>query len=122
MVAGLAAIAAALLLGALAAHAREWPLVVPAGALFGAGYGLCLVCGLLEVQRLSPPDELASLTAIFYALTYVGFAAPIALSELEHLATAANLLLGATALAILTALTVLAAQARYPAVATCSPT
>lgn len=121
IVAGLAAIAAALLLGAPAAHTHEWPLVVPASVLFGAGYGLCLVCGLLEVQRLSPPDELASITAIFYALTYVGFAAPIALSELEHLAAAATLLLGAAALAILTALTVLAAQARYPA-STRSPT
>jgi hypothetical protein len=73
------------------------------------------------VQRLSPPDELASITAIFYALTYVGFAAPIVLSELEHLAAAGTLLLGTAALAILTALTVLAAQARYPAVATRSP-
>ncbi len=117
-VTGLAAIAAALLLGALAARAQRWPLIVPAGALFGSGYGLCLVSGLLEVQRLSPPDELASITAIFYALTYVGFASPIVLAELEHIATAATLLLGAAALAILTALAVLAAQARSPAVAT----
>ena len=57
-------------------------------------------------------------SAIFYALTYVGFASPIVLAELEHIATAATLLLGAAALAILTALAVLAAQARSPAVAT----
>ena len=119
---GLAAIIAALLLGALAANTREWPLVVPAGILFGAGYGLCLVSGLLEVQRLSPPAELASITAIFYALTYLGFAAPLVLAELEPFAAAATLLLGATALAILTALTVIAAEARYPAVAARSPT
>ena len=77
--------------------------------------------GLLEIQRLATSQDLASLTAIYYALTYVGFAAPIVLAELEHLVTAATLLLGATALAILTALTVLAAQARYPA-PTRSPT
>ena len=121
-VAGLAAIAAGLLLGAFSARAHEWPLVVPAAVLFGAGYGLCLVSGLLEVQRLSPADELASITATFYALTYVGFAAPIAISELERFATAATVLLGAAALALLTTLIVLAAQARYPAVATRSPT
>jgi MFS family permease len=112
VVAGLAAITGALLLGALAAHGHEWPLVVPAAILFGAGYGLCLVSGLLEVQRLSPPDELASLTAIFYALTYLGFAAPIVLSELEHLTAAGTILLGTAALAVLTALTVVAGEIR----------
>lgn len=117
VVAGLAAISAALLLGALAANTHEWLLVVPAAILFGAGYGLCLVSGLLEVQRLAPPDELASITAIFYALTYLGFAAPIVLAELERFAVAATLLLGAIALAMLTALTAIVAQARYPAVA-----
>jgi MFS family permease len=122
IVTGLAAITAALLLGALAARGRQWPLVVPAGILFGAGYGLCLVSGLLEVQRLAPPAELASITAIFYALTYLGFAAPLVLAELERFAAAASLLLGAAALAILTALTVIAAEARYPAVAARSPT
>ena len=121
-VAGLAAIVAALLLGAFAAHARQWPLVVPAGLLFGAGYGLCLVSGLLEVQRLAPQAELASITAVFYALTYLGFAAPIVLSELEHLAAPGTLLLGAATLAILTAVMVLAAQARYPAADARSPT
>jgi hypothetical protein len=45
------------------------------------------------VQGLAAPGELASLTAIFYALTYVGFAAPLAIAELEHLMRPAVVLL-----------------------------
>lgn len=93
LIAGLAAILAALGLGALAVALGSWPLALPADVLFGAGYGLCLVSGLLEVQALAAPGELASLTAIFYALTYVGFAAPLAIAELEHVLRAPVVLL-----------------------------
>jgi hypothetical protein len=98
--AGLTAIAGGTLLGALAAHLQSWPLVIPAAGLLGCGYGLSLVSGLLEIQRLATREDLASLTAIYYALTYVGFAAPIVLVELERLASA-PILLALTALLIL---------------------
>ena len=71
---GLAAVVAGMALAALAAHLLSPPLVLATGAVLGAGYGCCLVAGLLEVQRIAGPDELAGLTAVFYALTYVGFA------------------------------------------------
>ena len=58
-VAGLLAVIAGLLVAALAAVLISWPLVLIAAVLFGAGYGLCLVSGLLEVQRLAGPGELA---------------------------------------------------------------
>jgi MFS family permease len=99
-VVGLTTIGAGMLLGALAAHLQSWPLVVPAAVLLGCGYGLCLVSGLLEIQRLGRPEDLASLTAIYYALTYVGFAAPIVLAELTRL-TSAPVLLALTALFVL---------------------
>jgi hypothetical protein len=67
--------------------------VLVTAAVLGAGYGFCLVAGLLEVQRLAGPDDLAGLTAVFYALTYVGFAVPVALAELTHLAGYPTLLL-----------------------------
>ena len=104
--AGLAAVSAGTLLGALAGADHSWPLVVPAAMLLGCGYGLCLVSGLLELQRLASRDELASLTAVFYALTYIGFAAPIVLAELERLTSAPVLLLCATALVVATAVEV----------------
>jgi MFS family permease len=103
---GLAAVSAGMLLGALAGGDHSWPLVVPAAMLLGCGYGLCLVSGLLELQRLASREDLASLTAVFYALTYIGFAAPIVLAELERLTSATVLLICAAALVAATAVEV----------------
>lgn len=47
-----------------------------AALLLGAGYGLCIVSGLKEVEDLAPADELGSLVAIFYSLAYAGLAIP----------------------------------------------
>ena len=100
---GLVGVTAGVLLGAVAGAEHSWLLVVPAAMLLGCGYGLCLVSGLLEIQRLAPPEDLASLTAVFYALTYIGFATPIVLAELERLTSATVLLLCVAGLAGLTA-------------------
>lgn len=85
LAAGLACALAGMLVAALAVDLGSWPLAVPADVLLGASYGLCLVSGLIEVDALAAPGELASLTAIFYALTYIGFAAPLVIAALEHL-------------------------------------
>ena len=114
LLAGLLATTAGTLLGAVAAQAQSWPLVVPAAALLGCGYGLCLVSGLLETQRLASSEDLASLTAIYYALTYIGFAVPIILAELERIATAPLLLLLTGVLAAVSAGQVVRAGARHP--------
>jgi MFS family permease len=115
LLAGLSAVSAGTLLGALAAQVQSWPLVVPAAALLGCGYGLCIVAGLLETQRLASSEDLASLTAIYYALTYIGFAVPIVLAELEHVVAAPLLLVLTGALAAVSAGQVLRASARHPA-------
>jgi MFS family permease len=107
----LGAICAGTLIGALAGADHSWPLVVPAAVLLGCGYGICLVSGLLEIQRIAHRDDLASLTAVFYALTYVGFAAPIVLAEVERIASAPVLLVCTAALVALTALEVAQAGA-----------
>ncbi len=112
---GLAATLAGLALAVLAVALGSWPLALPADVLLGAGYGLCLVSGLIEVQGLAAPGELASLTAIFYALTYVGFAAPIAIAELEHLMRPAVVLLAGVGLLALVHRGVRAAMRRAPA-------
>jgi MFS family permease len=111
--AGLAAVTGGALVGALAASSGRWPFVVVAAALLGCGYGLCLVSGLLEIQRLAGAQDLAALTACFYALTYIGFAAPIVLAELSHLARPATLLLATGAMCVLTGAQVLRASTRY---------
>jgi MFS family permease len=76
--------------------------VVAAVLVLGAGYGSCQVCGLLEVQRLAGPDNLARLTAVYPALSYLGFALPFLIAAAETLLSPAGLLLVVAALAVLT--------------------
>jgi hypothetical protein len=107
---GLIVLGAGLALGALAADARESWLLFPCALLLGSAYGLCLVAGLLEVQRLAPPGALAGLTATFYVFTYLGFAAPYLMTVAATAASYAVLLLVASALAFLTAAVLRQAQ------------
>ena len=77
---GLLVMVAGLALAALTAGEHQDWLLVPSAIVLGGAYGLCLVAGLVEVQRLAPPNALAGLTAIYYALSYLGFAAPFVLA------------------------------------------
>ena len=101
--AGLMVIVAGLVLGAVTAHAQETWLLVPSSIVLGIGYGLCLVAGLVEVQRLADPEALAGLTAIYYVLTYIGFAVPYLLALAAHLTGYTTLLLITAGLALVTA-------------------
>jgi hypothetical protein len=98
---GLGALTLGILLAAGAAAAGSPVLALPASVVLGAAYGLCLVAGLLDVQRMAAPEHLGGLTAVFYTLTYVGFCIPVALAALTGLAGYPVLLL---ALAVLSAL------------------
>src|SRR4029077_9228290 len=101
---GLAVMVAGLVLSAVTAHAQHTWLLIPSSIVLGTGYGLCLVAGLVEVQRLAHPEALAGLTAIFYVLTYLGFAAPYVLTLAAGLASYTTLLLITAGLALLTAM------------------
>ncbi len=111
---GLAVIGVGLVLGAVTAHAQHPWLLIPNSIVLGIGYGLCLVAGLVEVQRLAHPEALAGLTAIYYVLTYLGFAVPFLLALAVHLTGYPTLLLITAGLALLTALWV-SLQGRRPA-------
>ena len=80
---GLSGAAAAMALAAYAADRRALPIVLVASALLGCGYGVVLLGGLTEVQRIANPADLAGWTAVFYSLTYLGFFAPMVLSVLS---------------------------------------
>ena len=71
-----AAVATALTRSALVA-----PLVA---MLLGSAYGIAIVSGLLEIQRIAPPDELAGISGVYYSLAYLGFLLPAALAALAH--------------------------------------
>ncbi len=99
---GTAAVVVGLLVAVgYAAAPTPW-LLVPTALLLGAGYGCCLVAGLLETQRVAAPHELAGLTGVFYALTYLGFAAPLVLAALTSVAPTPVLLAALAGLAALT--------------------
>lgn len=103
---GLGLAAAGTLLGALAVREQALGLVLAAALPLGAAYGLCLVSGLRESERLARPDERGATLAVFYALTYVGFAAPYLLAALAHRTGDAGALAVVAGAAALTAVVV----------------
>ncbi|WP_336819469.1 MFS transporter [Gordonia sp. MMO-8] len=80
MVVALSFVVVGLALAAAAYTTLSIPLALVAAAVLGCGYGMALIAGLLEVQRIARPSELAGLTAVFYSLTYLGFASPAAMA------------------------------------------
>jgi hypothetical protein len=82
LVAALGIVTVGMLVAALAAREASLTLIVAAALVLGAGYGCCQVFGLLEVQRLAPPDQLAGMTAAYQALSYTGFALPFVLASI----------------------------------------
>ena len=100
--AGLGAVTVGLLVGAGAAALASPVLVGVAAVVLGAGYGCCLVAGLLQTQLIAPSGELAGLTAVYYALTYLGFAVPVVLAGLAHWTSYPVLLLALAGLAVVT--------------------
>ena len=69
---------------AVAASALTVPLALAAAIVLGCGYGMAMVSGLQEIQRIAGPNDLAGLTAVFYSLTYIGFAVPALLAMLSE--------------------------------------
>jgi MFS family permease len=95
-------VVAGVLVAAGAAATATPALVIVAALVLGAGYGCCQVGGLAEVQRLAPPDRLAGLTAVYQAVSYLGFAAPFPLAAAARFVPPAELLLVVAGLAVLT--------------------
>jgi len=80
---GLASAALALAIGLAAEDAASKPLVLVAAVPFGLAYGMCLVSGLRETERLAPASERGASIAVFLALTYLGFGAPYLLDLVD---------------------------------------
>jgi predicted MFS family arabinose efflux permease len=101
-VAGLGCVVAGSALAIVAVTTSSRATALACAALFGCAYGLCLVSGLRESERLADRRERAAVVACFYVLTYVGFAG-------AYLADGLNAVIGRAgtfvALAIAAALT-----------------
>jgi hypothetical protein len=89
-------------------------LLGPCAAVLGCPYGLCLVSGLIEVGRLARPEAVGSLTAVYYALAYLGLTTPYLLRLASPLADYRTLLLILAAMALSCA-AVVATAGRRPA-------
>ncbi|WP_227980612.1 MFS transporter [Nocardia spumae] len=66
-----------------AATLALWAVIVTA-AVLGFGFGIGMVAGLQEIERIARPDDLAGLTAVFYSVSYLGFGSPALLSLLHN--------------------------------------
>ncbi len=100
---GLTVLAAALCAVEAAVLSPELAIVIAIVA--GLGYGISIVSGLIEVQRMAGPDDLAGLTGIYCSLTYVGFLMPVALAALASAASYVTLMIVVAAVCLACALT-----------------
>jgi MFS family permease len=112
LVTSLGVMTAGMALAALGADLVQPAVVLVAAVVLGAGYGMCQVCGLLEVQRMAAPARLAGLTAVYQAATYVGFVVSVPLAALDRYAAPAVLLLVLAGLSALTLVATRIAAAR----------
>jgi Na+/melibiose symporter-like transporter len=79
---------------------RSPSVALAAAVVLGAGYGVAVVTGLLEVQRIAGPADLAGLTGLYYTLAYAGFLLPTVLALLSALLPYPVLLDGVALLAL----------------------
>jgi predicted MFS family arabinose efflux permease len=92
--------------GVVAVHAASRPLAGAAAVFLGLSYGLCLVSGLRQAEQLAGESDRGAVVACYYALAYVGFAAPYLVAGLGALSGKAGALaILAVAAAVLTAWT-----------------
>lgn len=80
LVIGLALMTLGIVLAVVAADLAQPVLALAVAVVLGAAYGTCVVAGLLRVQAIATPRDLAGLTGLYYSLTYVGFLLPTVLA------------------------------------------
>ena len=72
-----------MILGVVIAESASPVVLIPTAMILGTAYGIMMVSGLREVQRIAEeeaPHELGALTAVFYAATYLGFFIPFVIA------------------------------------------
>ena len=97
-VAGLGCAAAGCAVGIAAVSTADRVLAGVAAVLLGLAYGLCLVSGLRQAEHMAGPDERGAVIACYYALAYLGFAAPYLAAGLGALAGKSGAFVALTAI------------------------
>lgn len=79
---GLGLMTAGMLLAVAAGLLADPVLALIVAIVLGAAYGVSVVAGLIHVQAIATPQDLAGLTGVYYSLTYCGFLLPTILAAL----------------------------------------
>ncbi|MEU6541436.1 MFS transporter [Streptomyces sp. NPDC047000] len=98
--AGMASVIAGLLAAALTVATGSLVLLGVTAAVLGSAYGLLLVSGLQLAESLAGPRNISTVIAVFYSLTYIGFAFPVLVQVLGKLWNPASVLVAGSALAV----------------------
>lgn len=83
---GLTLMTAGMILAVAAAILKNPVIALGVAVVLGAAYGLCVVSGLIHIQSIATPQDLAGLTGVYYALSYTGFLLPTILAALLPIA------------------------------------
>jgi MFS family permease len=83
VIAGLAATVAGAAVGVAAVAAASRLLAGAAAVFLGLAYGLCLVSGLSQAERLAGTSDRGAVVACYYVLSYLGFGVPYVVDALN---------------------------------------
>ncbi|MEU6579113.1 MFS transporter [Streptomyces sp. NPDC046805] len=109
--AAMGTVIAGLLTSAFAVHWNSARLVIAAAVILGAGYGLTLVSGMKEIERLGPAPGWPSASSFYQSTTSSGFLTPLLLAVTAGAAPYPALLVALAAVGLL-CLTVTARHSR----------
>ena len=82
LVVGLVLKALGMMLAVVAALVANPIMALFVAVVLGIAYGICVVAGLVIVQAIAEPDDLAGITGVYYSLAYSGFLLPTVLAAL----------------------------------------
>lgn len=108
---GLAVTALGMATASWAAATLDLRVTVLAAGVLGCAYGLLMLSGLQEAQRIAGPDDLAGIIAVFYSISYLGFFVPTVFGALST-SLSYPLMLGGGAVVALGCLAVVVASWR----------
>ncbi|GAA1854269.1 MFS transporter [Brevibacterium marinum] len=103
LVVGLTLMTIGMGLAVVAALVADPILAFVVAIVLGVAYGICVVAGLVIVQAIAEPKDLAGITGVYYSLAYSGFLLPTVLAALLPV-MAYSVSLGAVALVSLLSL------------------
>jgi predicted MFS family arabinose efflux permease len=113
LVIAISLITAGVALATVANQLQSWIAGLAVAVVMGGGIGVGMVSGILEVQRIAGPTDLAGLTGVFYAIAYTGFLTPTLLAALAGTAGTTGPLLGVTAAGLLCLLALVTAYRKH---------